>query len=227
MDPGETCDGTNLDGQDCTSLGFHEAPGLACDSLCAFDLDYRRLTFTPRASPPGYNWTDMIVSGTSFPELFGAGQGTYTALNLADNAGQWVDLPFSFTFYGAVYTRVYVQSNLYLTFGTAVDQAIHDRAQFFAGPPRVAFFWDDYDTQTWRTGDDLHVNVHADRAVITANRLNDKNLGAGYDWYTHAQVILRASGVIEIIFLDCTNGGGIVGITPGGGCFDNGNVNFN
>ncbi len=36
IDPGETCDGSNLNGQDCDSLG-HGAGTLSCNSSCGFD----------------------------------------------------------------------------------------------------------------------------------------------------------------------------------------------
>ncbi len=37
VDPGEQCDGAELNGADCTTAGFYFAPGLACKADCTFD----------------------------------------------------------------------------------------------------------------------------------------------------------------------------------------------
>src|SRR5262245_33410853 len=38
IDPGEQCDGTNLNGATCTSLGFTNGGTLACTASCDFNL---------------------------------------------------------------------------------------------------------------------------------------------------------------------------------------------
>jgi hypothetical protein len=38
LDPGESCDGAALDGKTCANFGMTDAPGLACNAECSFEL---------------------------------------------------------------------------------------------------------------------------------------------------------------------------------------------
>jgi hypothetical protein len=60
IDPGEQCDGTNLNGQTCSTLAMGFTGGtLRCSSLCAFDTTMCTMPFNPTGTwvvSPGVNY---------------------------------------------------------------------------------------------------------------------------------------------------------------------------
>jgi len=50
LDPGELCDGSDLNGSTCAGFGYSGAGFLACSGLCVFDVSQCRLGQAPAPS---------------------------------------------------------------------------------------------------------------------------------------------------------------------------------
>ena len=177
-----------------------------------FSLDSNSLTFMPlvgnaaqyryAVSPQGYDDT-------------AAGSGVPLAA-LDDDDSRQVALPFSFPFFGASYTNVYVNSDGNLTF-TAPDTASTPRSlgRMTAGPPRIAPLFDDLDPS--KTAGGVRVLSDASRVVISWVAVPEYS-AAGTGVPETFQVRLYPDGRIEF----CYNGintaivSAVVGISPGG-----------
>ncbi len=218
-------DGIDNDGDglvDCFDPGCYGFCPLSIYELFpanGFDLSLRSMVFSPKSGTWGYDWALFTIS--SFPESYGTGHGTHQRLNFGYNTGAWITLPFDFPFFGLSKNSIYIQSNLYMTFDTEVNEPIESASAFLEGPPRISIFWDEYDTRTTDTSDDFHLNMYEDRMVLTMPSVWDF-----FNRIVRVQVILRQNGFIEFHFLSCNNGNGLVGITPGLNSLNTGSVNF-
>ncbi|MGQ9667089.1 MAG: S8 family peptidase [Anaerolineae bacterium] len=83
--------------------------------------------------PYGYEWLDARSDGI--------------ALTLPDDGAVVVNLPFAFPFYGHSYTRLWVSSNGYVSFGTGYEPAPSNSCLPSSDTPNNAVyaFWDDLD----------------------------------------------------------------------------------
>ncbi len=81
----------------------------------------------------GYEWLDARTGGI--------------ALTLPDDGAAAVNLPFAFPFYGRSYSRLWVSSNGYVSFGAGYEPAPNNTCLPNAAPPNNAIyaFWDDLD----------------------------------------------------------------------------------
>jgi PA14 domain-containing protein len=146
-----------------------------------------------------------------------AGAIIVTALQFETNLGQFVascddcnvprDLPFPFTFFGQTYTRVFVNSNGNLTFGSG-DNTFTESLAWFLGLPRLSAFWDDL------IYGGIYVNDQIPgRFVVTWNHVQE------FCCYGDStiQMTLFSDGRIAFIYNGLTARDAIVGISPGGG----------
>ncbi len=93
----------------------------------------------------GYRWIDSNEPGGptyGFVDISETG----TALELSDDEGELVPLPFTFSFYGDNKTEVIISSNGFLTFGPDGSDFTNDPIPDPAEPNDfIAAFWDDLD----------------------------------------------------------------------------------
>ncbi len=139
--------------------------------------------------------------------------GGGTALPLSDDSNMAVALPFAFSFRGATYDSVFVNSDGNLSFGAA-DSASTSRSlgRFLAGPPRIAPLFADLDpaqpgaSVTTRSEGDSFSVIWSD---VPQFGKTDKN---------SFQVTLFRNGRIAFAWaagLTATLDEGVVGIAPG------------
>jgi hypothetical protein len=143
----------------------------------------------------GYRWVDSNEpSGPAFDWVDIAETGT--ALALGDDAGETVELPFAFSFYGSEEAAVTIGSNGYLTFGTDGTDFSNDAIPDATDPNAyIAPFWDDLDP-----GDGVGTVYYQDmgdgRFVVQYEGVPPfPGPGDGADLYTF-QVVLDQNGSI-------------------------------
>jgi hypothetical protein len=99
LETGESCDGADLGGQDCTDLEFTAAAGLACTSDCRLDASgCETATLPSRFRDNGDGTATEIVSGLMW-ELKDSLDASADAGNVhdADNTYDWTDgIPYDF-----------------------------------------------------------------------------------------------------------------------------------
>ncbi|MFQ5802402.1 MAG: choice-of-anchor D domain-containing protein [Candidatus Methylomirabilales bacterium] len=182
-----------------------------------FDLDNRTLTFTPK-SGGGYT---VSVAALSFDTDLGIN------LALGDDASASQALSFTFPFFGVNRTTAFINSNGYLSFGSA-SSFIHFNGQsgggvstlgdastvlnrMSGGFQRIAVLWQDWNPAA---GGGVFANSLSDRLIVT---WNDVPL-FGTSTTATFQVVLFSSGVIQMSYQTVTTtpgGGYLVGISPG------------
>ena len=164
------------------------------------DLGDVGLRFTPNAAG-GY---DVSRTGFQFRSSLGA------ALTMADDDARDTALPFAFSYFGATYNRVFVNSDGNLTFGQG-DTATSERSvsRLLTGPPRIAPFFADLDPSAGGT-----LLTNGDSAAFTVTWC----AVPAYDSSATAtvQVSLLQEGAIEIqVSRSTTIRAAIVGVSPG------------
>jgi uncharacterized protein (TIGR03437 family) len=171
-----------------------------------FNLDGETLAFTLWAgayryalSPGGY---DSAAASSGAP-----------LAALDDDDSRLVPLPFSFPFFGAAYTQVYVNSDGNLTFA-AGDNASTDRSlgRMTAGPPRIAPLFDDLNPA--QTAGGVRVLSSSTRVVVSWVAVPEYALsGAGAP--QTFQVRLYPDGRIEFAYSGAAPSSAVIGIAPG------------
>lgn len=128
---------------------------------------------------PVYNWIDISAEGA--------------VVGVQDESVTSFDLPFSFPFYGASYSRVGIGSNGYLVVGAGTSSDFANTPLPLADAPNglIAPFWDDLDPSTSGTVYTLH-DEDQDRLII---QYDDVARYGHSDRYTF-QVILHKDGTI-------------------------------
>jgi uncharacterized protein (TIGR03437 family) len=172
-----------------------------------FNLDAKTLTFTPAGNPVQYRYA--VTDGGYDPA---SANGTPLAA-LDDDDTREVKLPFSFPFYGAVYDRVYVNSDGNLTFTTG-DSASSARSlgRTTAGPPRIAPLFDDLDPSVTAGG--VRVLSGDGRVVVSwVNVPEWTDYGSGRT--QTFQVTLYADGRVSFAYSGAAPTNAIVGLAPG------------
>ena len=95
----------------------------------------------------GYFWMDSDEPGVPLPEWFDISE-IGTQITLGGDAGQLVDLPFEFPFYGELKDSIQIASNGYLTFGaTGSSWSNHPVPDTREPNDLIAIFWDDLEPQ--------------------------------------------------------------------------------
>lgn len=172
-----------------------------------FNLDHKSLSFLP-ASGNAYTYQ---VGGDTYNA---SAVSSATPLNgLADDDSRAIPLPFLFTFYGTVYTQIYVNSDGNITFGVS-DTAILDRSlgRMSSGASRIAPLYRDLNPSDAPGS----VSVLAEAARVTVNWTNvpefsDTRTGLKQSF----QVRLYADNHIEMSWSGISTAGAVVGISPG------------
>jgi hypothetical protein len=131
-------------------------------------------------------------------------------LGIAGDDARAVDLPFAFPFHGRRYTRVFVHSDGFLTFGAPDAQASErSMGRFLTGPPRVAVFFTDLDLSR---GGSVTASLTGARAVFRWDRVP----GGGQINRNSFQVALSADGDIDFVYGEMQTREALVGLSPGG-----------
>jgi hypothetical protein len=164
-------------------------------------------TFTPDASSSGYH--ACTVPRSTFPSEATCGR----RLLLQDDSFMEYPLPpgKTFPFYGVTYTRLYIGSNGYVTFGQGDDAYEPSLANHFR-LPRISGYFSDL---VPLAGGMTLVKEFDDRVAITFDDVPD------YYGDRHSfQIELFFSGAIRLTWLKLTQPYGLVGLSPGGGIPD-------
>ena len=168
------------------------------------DLAGRRITIDP--GPDGFT-----ISGGTLPAASPV-EGLGLPIKLDDDDFAVVELPFSFPFYDAEYTRGFVHSDGNLTFAypdSASTARSYDRAVL--GPPRIAPLFRDLDPSK---GGGVRMAVEGDRVRLTWHEVPlFANVGIGSR--QTFQVVLESDGTIEFRYGHLDTTVGVVGIFPG------------
>jgi uncharacterized protein (TIGR03437 family) len=176
------------------------------ETLNQFDLDNSTLTFTPAAGgTPRYRYA---YSGPGY-DGSAADQGS-PVVALGDDDARTFTLPFAFSFYGATYRQVFLNSDGNLTF-TAAEFASTSRSlgRMTGGPPRIAPLFDDLDPSQPGGG----VRFYADASHVVFSWVNVPEYGPGAS--QTFQVRLYVDGSIQFSYSGVTPTSAVVGIAPG------------
>src|SRR5437870_2294100 len=176
-----------------------------------FDLDQRTLSFLPTAA--GAARYRYQVGEPSYDDA--AAQAGEPIAALGDDDTRAFPLAFSFPFFGAAYSEIFVNSDGNLTFGEG-DRASLEQGfgRMAAGPPRIAVLFDDLDPSKAGSSGSVRVMSEPARFVVSWDRVplySDFGAGARQTF----QVRLYPDGRVEIAYAHITAGSAIVGIAPG------------
>ena len=163
-----------------------------------FDLSNRSFEFRP-AIGGGY---DVAAIAPAFDEDVG------DAFTLGDEDSRFIQLPFSFSFYGSDRNSVFINSNGNLTFLQKDLDSVATIDKFNARAPRIAPLWADFDPT--RLGK-VSLKAAADRVVVSW-------VGVPIFLQTTPntlQVVLRRDGTIRFNYKDLAAKTGITGIANG------------
>lgn len=143
-----------------------------------------------------------------------------TNLQLGDDTGRVVQLPFPFLFNGQVYTEIAVCSNGYVWLGQPPAANPWDftdsEAEFLSQPPRIAPLWDDLNPGSPLAGG---VFFFADAASANITWKNVPFFGSSTN-FVNIELVLGVGGTIVMHYESSTQAGGttsISGITAGNG----------
>lgn len=164
-----------------------------------FDLANRGVRFEPGGG--GY-----VVSSTSAAFRTPLGR----ALTLGDDDSSTQALTSPVAVYGRSFTSLFVNSDGNITF-TEADAASTTRglARLTGGPPRIAAFFADLDPSA---GGKIFFDASADAVTVTWCAVPGFELRQTVT----VQVVVLASGAIEVKFGDVDLPNGIVAVSPGG-----------
>jgi hypothetical protein len=171
------------------------------------------------------SWLGVTCSVEATPIIWEPNFGP--SLNLDDDDSANVVLPFNFPFYGTNYTSVEVGSNGVLSFpsGSGSGPLDGDPAFLLNGPPKIDL--PNFDQDPSSDGA-VRANVLADRAVFTWDGVpefaSDLPNTFQVQIFDSGQIILGYD-VLHPMPTDHRHHG-IVGVSPGGGASDPGEVDF-
>ena len=173
------------------------------------------------------------VAVSTFPDFDftgdGPGEGRYvldlralpgTPLPLSDESA--IEVPFgdfAFPFASSTWSSVFVNSNGNLTFGQPKLDFTPTPTELLNGPPSIAPLWDDLDPGT---GGYVYYRRTADALTVTF----DDVFEFGRSVPTDFSVTMWATGSIEFRYGEHGGNDGLVGISPGGGVADPGEVDL-
>ena len=195
--------------RDIGNVAIIEAGDGAVETINQFDLDQATLTFTPAAS--GTSRYRYAYSGPGY-DSSAANQGS-PVIALGDDDSRQFTLPFTFRFYGAAYTQVFLNSDGNLTF-TAAESASSSRSlgRMTGGPPRIAPLFDDLDPSQ-PSGS---VRYYADASHVVFSWVNVPEwVQSGIGTAQTFQVRLYPDGSIQFSYSGVNPVSAVVGIAPG------------
>ena len=132
-------------------------------------------------------------------------------LALTDDNSVQAILGFNYTFYGTVYSDIYVGSNGFITFGTGDSDFTESLGEFLGNQPRIAMLWDDLTPPNGGP-----VSFFTDNSglasVCFVNTPEFFSVGAN----TFECVLDTANSIVTITYLGLTAADGLVGMSPGG-----------
>ncbi len=152
----------------------------------------------------GYEWLDARSGGI--------------ALTLPDDGSAAVNLPFAFPFYGRTYTRLWVSSNGYVSFGAGYEPAPTNSCLPNSAPPNNAIyaFWDDLDPSL--IGGVFVKAFGADTFVIEWYQVphaGKSGTAAGRETF---QIVLQKDGGIKLQYQSIADAGSAtIGVENAGG----------
>jgi hypothetical protein len=163
-----------------------------------FDLDARAVRLLPNGGG-GYD-----AAALSLP-LGGAGQ----TLSVGEEDAVPLELPFAFPFYGRRHRALLVTADGRILLGAA-DTGTGEKGlgRLLAGPPSVAAFYADLDPAR---GGSITATIEADRAAIRWNAVP----GGGQINRNTFEIVLHASGEIDLVYGTMESREGVAGVTPG------------
>lgn len=164
------------------------------------------------------NFMMAVVSGS----LLLAQQSVFavpTDIVLGDDAFFELSLGFTFNFQGVDYNDVFVNSNGNLTFGSGDTDFSESVGELLSDQPRIAGAWDDLAPNN---GGTVQYEGDADSMLISFNQVPEF-FDTGSNTFS---MELFSTGTIEMVIGEMTLLDSIVGISPGGGATDPGEVDF-
>ncbi len=126
---------------------------------------------------------------------------------------------FAFPFAGRTWNSVFVTSNGLLTFGQPVLDFTPTRSELLNGPPSIAPLWDDLDPGA---GGYVYYRRTANSLTVTF----DDVFEFGRTVPTDFAVTMWNTGAIEFRYGEHGGNDGIVGVSPGGGVEDPGEIDL-
>jgi hypothetical protein len=171
-----------------------------------FDTKLWRFVYTPDGAG-GYG---VMFANPSFDPVFG------TDLGLTDDDAAAVDLQFTFEFFGAGWTQLYVSANGAVSFGgDLAARASHEAVEFFNDYPKIAALFMDHHPAA---GGAVYCKSEADRVTVTWHNVREY----GTIRTNTFQLVLYNNHSFEIFYSDintnyAVNGEPVItGIHPGG-----------
>ena len=200
----ESCDGIDLGGEDCASLGLVGGT-LACNvPTCTFDPVGCDIPGIPFGSDVGY--TGYVLTPPVLPCDDISATGTPTGLT--DDTVQQVAMGFSFPFYGVGYSDIAIQSNGTLRWGDATYLSFGNACL----PTNVApstnvlyVFWDDLNPGAG-AGEVYYqtLGMPGDQRFVV--QWDTANFGGDTNDLMRFQVVLHEdTGFIEVCYPDTIN----------------------
>ena len=192
------------DGPDCFEFTVPDAIDFYAERFTGgFDLAYTNLRFVPIDTADVY--APCAEPATSLPVDPSGG----VSIPLGDDASEMVALPFEFTFYGQSWDSVYVGSNGYLTFGGS-DTGYSESIGVHFAMPRISALFDDLNPNAGGAVSyrDLGSRFAVSWVAVTEYGTSNENT---------FQVVLHASGEIEIGWQQIDVSDAVVGLSDGGG----------
>jgi len=170
-----------------------------------FDLEGRSVEFSP-AGEGGYRYS-LRERGY---DAQAAADGAF--LSLGDDDAAELDLPFTFEFYGESQSRVFVNSDGNLTFGSAdTDSTARDAARAVT-TPRISGFFADLDPT--RPGAAVRVFSSVEKVVVTWINVPEwvaQGIGRLHDF----QISLFADGRIALAYRSIQTDFAVIGLSSG------------
>lgn len=140
-------------------------------------------------------------------------------LDLGDDDNHELTLPFSFPFQGSSYGSVFVNSNGNLTFGSGDNDFSDTVSELLNDQPRIAALWDDLSPNQ---GGQVIAEFGTTSVSVEFQNVPEFLSGNSNNFV----VTLYDTGVIDIAYGNVDTDDVIIGISPGGGAADPGEVDL-
>lgn len=191
--------------------GWRSAPLEIADELLptAFKTVAYSYRFTARGGKSPYVWQELPL-GESYEERREASSfaQTGTAKGWKSDDSAWeLELPFSFPFYGKLYSKVYVSSNGTISFGKSFSD-YSESVQTLKENVLIAAFWDDLTTSSG----DIFVASASDS--VTIRWTGTAYSGGGS---VNFSATLKSDGTIRLQYGAGNTPRGLIGISAGDG----------
>ena len=184
-----------------------DIPDFFTEEFASFDLEGKRILFSPISTFEGYSACLTDLDGGMLP--FDPAVGT--AVSLSDDDSELVNIAGgeSVKLFGETYTSFYIGSNGYLTFG-ASDTGYSESFETHFDTPRVSGRYDDLNPSSQGT---VRYQQLDDRMVVSFDNVTEYS-GSNDNTF---QFELFFTGEIAISWQSIEGGDGIVGLSAGNG----------